>query len=108
MELKIIPIVSEKSYAQAQRGMYVFNVPLTATKLAIKRAVAAQYNVTVEGFTTLITNGKVKRTFRKGGSYIKGTRNDSKKAYVRLGEGQSIPVFPEAEKAKPAKSEEKK
>ena len=100
MELKIIPLISEKSYAQAQTGTYVFNVPTTASKLAVKNAVAKQFNVTVTSITTAITKGKVKRTYRKGGAWTKGTRSDSKKAYIRLAEGQSIPMFAEADKEK--------
>ena len=103
MELKVIPIVSEKSYAQAQTGTYVFKVPKTANKLDIKRAVAQQFKVSVVGVTTNITKGKVMRTFRKKGAWVNGTRTDSKKAYVRLAEGDTIPVFAEAEKAKETK-----
>ncbi len=100
MELKIIPLISEKSYAQAKAGTYVFSIPTTASKLAVKNAVAKQFNVTVTSITTAITKGKVKRTYRKGGAWAKGTRNDSKKAYVRLAEGQSIPVFAATEEKK--------
>lgn len=100
MELKLIPIVTEKSYAQSHNGIYVFNVPLTANKLDIKRAVAAQFSVEVVNVTTNVTNGKVMRTFRKKGAWTTGTRSDSKKAYVRLAKGQSLPFFAEAEKEK--------
>jgi large subunit ribosomal protein L23 len=108
MELKIIPLISEKSYAQAQTGTYVFNIPSTASKLAVKNAVAKQYSVEVTSVTTAITKGKVKRSYRKGGAWTKGTRKDSKKAYVRLAKGQTIPVFNNAEAEKPAAAKEKK
>ena len=107
MELRIIPVVSEKSYAQAQTGTYTFKVPTTANKQQVAAAVAKQYDVTVTSVTSIITKGKVKRTYRKGGASVTGTRSDVKKAYVRLAQGQSIPVFEGAE-ADTAKKAEKK
>lgn len=100
MELKIIPRISEKSYAQAANGMYIFNVPLKATKLQVADAVAKQFDVTVVGVNTVLAKGKVKRSYRKGGAAVVGKRANVKKAYVRLAEGQSIPVFAEAEQEK--------
>ncbi len=105
MELKIHPRISEKTYAQAQNGMYVFDVPVRANKQQITDAVAKQYDVTVVDVNTVLAKGKVKKSYRKGGSPVVGKRNDVKKAYVRLAEGQTIPVFAEADAGK---SEEKK
>lgn len=99
MELKIIPRVSEKTYAQAQAGTYVFDVPKTATKQQITQAVAKRYDVQVVSVNTIVAKGKVKQGVRKGGARVTGKRGDAKKAYVRLAEGQSLPVFAEAEKA---------
>jgi large subunit ribosomal protein L23 len=93
MELQITPIVSEKSYAQAQVGTYAFTVPTIANKKQIADAVAKQFDVTVTGVTTAITKGKVKRAYRKKGTSVTGTRKDVKKAYVRLTEGQTIAAF---------------
>jgi large subunit ribosomal protein L23 len=97
MELKIIPRISEKTFAQAQAGMYVFDVPRRATKQQIADAVAKQYSVGVVDVNTIVAKGKVKRAHRKGGSPVLGKRVDVKKAYVRLAEGQTIPVFDEKE-----------
>ena len=108
MELKVIPVVSEKSYALSHNGIYVFNIPLTASKLDVKRAVAAQYGVEVVNVTSNVTKGKVMRTFRKKGAWTTGTRSDSKKAYVRLAQGQTLPIFAEADKAAAAAAKEKK
>jgi large subunit ribosomal protein L23 len=107
MELKIYPRVSEKTYAQAQTGMYVFDVPKRATKQQITNAVAKQYSVEVVGVNTIVVKGKVKKSYRKGGAPVVGRRKDVKKAYVRLAEGQSIPVFAEAEAAATDKTDEK-
>lgn len=95
MELKIYPRMSEKTYAQAQAGMYVFDVPKRATKQQITEAVAKQYDVKVVDVNTITTKGKVKKAYRKGGAPVVGKRSDAKKAYVRLAEGQTIPVFKE-------------
>lgn len=95
MELKIYPRISEKTFAQAQNGMYVFDVPTRATKQQITDAVAKQYSVNVVDVNTIVAKGKVKKSYRKGGAPVVGKRKDVKKAYVRLGEGQTIPVFEE-------------
>jgi large subunit ribosomal protein L23 len=96
MDLKIIPRISEKTYAQAQAGMYVFDVPKTATKAQITDAVAKRYDVKVVDVNTVIAKGKVKQSVRKGGARVTGRRNDVKKAYVRLAEGATLPFFTEA------------
>lgn len=95
MELKIYPRISEKTFAQAQTGMYVFDVPVRATKQQITDAVAKQYSVDVVDVNTMLAKGKVKKSYRKGGAPVIGKRRDVKKAYVRLAEGNTIPVFEE-------------
>lgn len=98
MELKIFPRISEKTYAEAHSGIYVFEVPKRATKQQITEAVAKQYSVNVVDVNTVVVKGKAKRAVRKGGAMVKGKRSDIKKAYVRLAAGQSIPVFADEEK----------
>jgi len=95
MELKIYPRISEKTFAQAQAGTYVFDVPTRATKQQITDAVKKQYSVEVVDVNTVLAKGKVKKSYRKGGAPVVGKRRDVKKAYVRLAEGNSIPVFEE-------------
>lgn len=92
----MIPRISEKAYAQSQNNVYVFNVPLTFNKQQISAAVSEQFGVTVIGIKTLVQNGKAVR-FNRGKRHNPGTtkRNDSKKAYVTLAEGDSIKVFDE-------------
>ncbi|HSW81666.1 MAG TPA: 50S ribosomal protein L23 [Candidatus Saccharimonas sp.] len=97
MELKVIPRMSEKSYAQSQAGVYIFNVPTTATKQMIADAVAKQFSVEVVTVNIVLAKGKVKKSYRKGGAPVIGKRRNVKKAYVRLAEGNSIPVFAAAE-----------
>lgn len=107
MELRIHPRISEKTFAQAQAGTYVFDVPKRATKQQITDAVAKQFAVEVVAVNTVLAKGKVKKAYRKGGAATIGKRSDVKKAYVRLAEGQSIPVFNTEESAAPAPEEKK-
>ena len=92
--ISVIPRATEKAYAQSQRNVYVFNVPLTANKQEIVAAVESQFDVKVTGIKTLVQSGKAVR-FSRGKNRHPGTTNrkDSKKAYVTLAEGNSIQVF---------------
>ena len=101
--ISVIPRATEKAYAQSQRNVYVFNVPLTANKQEIAAAVEAQFEVKVTGIKTLVQSGKAVR-FSRGKNRYPGTTNrkDSKKAYVTLAEGSSIQVFEQ-----PAEEEKK-
>ena len=101
--ISVIPRATEKAYAQSQRNVYVFNVPLTANKQEIGAAVETQFDVKVTGIKTLVQSGKAVR-FSRGKNRHPGTTNrkDSKKAYVTLAEGNSIQVFEQ-----PAEEEKK-
>ncbi len=79
------PVVTEKSMLASEKGQVTFKVPLTASKKDIKLAVEAIFGVKVEGVNTLRQNGKMKR-FR---GHL-GSRQDYKKAIVKLAEGQNI------------------
>lgn len=96
--LFVHPRATEKAYAQSQKGVYVFNVPLEANKNDIVASVEAQYGVKVTGVKTLVQSGKAVR-FSRGKRRYPGTTNrvDTKKAYVTLAEGDSIQVFAEQE-----------
>ncbi len=99
--MTIKPRISEKAYNQSEtRNVYVFQVPLEASKAAIKQAVEKQFDVTVLLVNTTITKGKTKRQFQKRGRAIAGSRNDIKKAYVTVKEGDTIAVFTGAEEEK--------
>lgn len=96
--LFIHPRATEKAYAQSQKNVYVFNVPLDSTKREIAASVEAEYGVKVVNVTTVIQNGKSVR-FSRGKNRYPGTttRKDTKKAYVTLAAGDSIKVFAEPE-----------
>jgi large subunit ribosomal protein L23 len=101
--ISVIPRATEKTYAQSQNNVYVFNVPLDANKQQIVSAVETQFEVKVTGIKTLVQKGKAVR-FSKGKNRHPGTttRKDSKKAYVTLADGDSIKVFDQ-----PAEGEKK-
>lgn len=94
------PRLSEKAYATSQAfNTFVFDVPKSANKHSVARAVEAQYDVAVEEVKVIVLKGKAKRTVRKGGKVAKGRQTDVKKAYVKLKAGNSLPIFAAVEEA---------
>jgi len=81
------PRVSEKTARLQESNQYVFEVATHATKADVKAAVEQLFSVTVEAVNVLNVKGKP-RSFRNRA----GRRNNWRKAYVRLAEGQSIDV----------------
>jgi large subunit ribosomal protein L23 len=86
----IEPIVSEKSYALLDRGVYTFRVDPRASKPEIHDAVEAIFKVKVVKVNTLNRPGKRKRN-RKSGTW--GSRADTKRAIVTLAAGERIELF---------------
>ena len=82
----IAPHVSEKSARIAMQGnQYVFRVRTDATKPEIRAAVEFMFEVKVDTVRVVNVIGKAKRFGR-----TPGRRQDWKKAYIRLVEGQQI------------------
>ena len=81
------PIITEKATMVSEANAVVFEVKKDASKPEIKEAVEAVFGVKVKAVNTTITKGKVKK-FRGR----PGVRNDVKKAYVTLEEGNTIDV----------------
>jgi large subunit ribosomal protein L23 len=81
------PVITEKATMASENGAVVFEVAIDANKPQIKEAVEALFGVKVKAVNTTITKGKQKR-FRGQ----MGRRNDVKKAYVTLAEGNTIDV----------------
>ena len=81
------PIITEKATMASEANAVVFQVRRDATKPLIKEAVEALFGVKVKAVNTTITKGKVKKFRGKT-----GVRNDVKKAYVTLEEGNTIDV----------------
>lgn len=81
------PIITEKTTIVAENNQVVFEVPMSASKPAIKEAIEQLFSVSVTAVNTLRVKGKTKR-FRGR----PGRRNDIKKAIVTLKDGDSIDI----------------
>jgi len=86
----VAPIVSEKSYALMEDGVYTFKVHPSASKPEIRDAVQSIFGVRVAKVNTLNRPGKRKRNRR---TFTYGKRPDTKRAIVTLAEGDSIDLF---------------
>ncbi|GAB1384964.1 50S ribosomal protein L23 [Melaminivora sp.] len=92
MQVLVAPIVSEKATMAAEKSNAVtFKVLQNATKPEIKAAVELLFKVEVKGVSVLNTKGKQKR-FGK----TMGRRDNVRKAYVLLKEGQELNLSGEA------------
>lgn len=98
--LALKPRMSEKTYGLSQeRNVYTFIVPMGTSKPQVAKAVAAQFGVGVVSTNMVTSKGKAKRTVRKRGRVSQGTQGTTKKAYVRLKAGDSLPIFAAVEEA---------
>jgi large subunit ribosomal protein L23 len=84
----LAPVVSEKSYSLLDQNAYTFQVHPDANKTEIRQAVEAIWSVRVVGVNTMNRKGKRKR-FR----FTQGRRPDTKRAIVKLAEGDKIEIF---------------
>jgi large subunit ribosomal protein L23 len=87
-DIIIAPVISEKTYSEADRGKYTFVVAPKATKPEIRRAVETIWGVRVRSVNTMKRRGKdVRRRL------VKGTRPDKRRAIVTLAAGEKISIF---------------
>jgi large subunit ribosomal protein L23 len=84
----IAPVVSEKSYALIDQNAYTFIVHPDANKTEIRHAVERIWGVKVTSVNTINRKGKAKRF-----QFTQGRRNDTKRAIVKLAEGDKIEIF---------------
>ena len=82
------PHVSEKAARLAATGTYVFQVPLNAEKVAIKKAVEGLYGVNVVAVRTVRIAGKPVNRSRHP-----AFRRATKKALVTIKKGQTINMY---------------
>jgi large subunit ribosomal protein L23 len=95
LNLLLAPHVTEKTAAAQQLGnQYTFRVRRDATRTEVRAAVELMFSVKVQGVQVLNEPGKARR-FGK----TPGRTQDTKKAYVRLAEGQTIDFESAAAKA---------
>ena len=86
MNVLLSPHVTEKtSLALQERNQYAFRVRRDATRTDVRRAVELMFDVKVEGVQVVNEPGKTRRFGNR-----RGRTQDSKKAYVRLAQGQTI------------------
>jgi large subunit ribosomal protein L23 len=84
-DLLLSPVVTEKSTAALEQNKITLKVRSDATKITVKQAVEAIFNVTVLAVNIVNTKGKTKR-FRG----VVGRKSDVKKAIVTLKEGDYV------------------
>jgi large subunit ribosomal protein L23 len=84
------PVVSEKSYALMENGVYIFVVAPEATRIDVRHAVEGAFGVRVAKVNTLNRKGKIRRNRRTN---TVGKRPDTKRAVVTLAGGDRIDLF---------------
>lgn len=93
MDIKIEPIVTEKATKLTDKlNRYTFRVSPQANKFQIKALVEKLYEVKVVNVNTAVVRGKNKSRWTKSG-LLKGSTTSYKKAYVTVGEGQTIDFY---------------
>ena len=85
------PLITEKATRALELNQYTFEVDHRAAKPEIKAAVEQLFDVRVVGVSTMNPPRRTRRVGR-----FAGRRSQVKKAVVRLAEGSTIQLFPEA------------
>jgi len=89
-DIILAPVVSEKSYALMDQGVYTFYVHPDASKPEIHDAVEVIFGKKVVKVNTAVRKGKVQRSRKSNRS---GKRPDTKRALVTLAAGERIEFF---------------
>ena len=93
MDITITPIVTEKATKLTEKlNRYTFRVSPQANKAEIKSLVEKLYGVKVVSVNTAVVRGKKKRRWTKSG-LLRGKSNSYKKAFITVGEGQTIDFY---------------
>ena len=87
-EIIIRPIITENTYDMMEEGVYTFEVAKDSTKVEVRQAIEALFNVHVTKVNTLNVKSKPKRLRQQPGR----TRT-WKKAMDTLAEGETIELF---------------
>jgi large subunit ribosomal protein L23 len=87
-DIIVKPVISEKSYSDAEKGKYTFVVAAKATKPDIRRAVEQIWGVKVRSVNTMYRRGKEVRR-----RLVRGMRPGSRRAIVTLAPGEKISIF---------------
>jgi len=89
-DIVLSPVVSEKSYELLEANVYTFHVHPRASKPEIRDAIESLFDVTVLKVNTMNRKGKRRRN-RRSPSY--GRKPDTKRALVKLAQGDEIELF---------------
>jgi large subunit ribosomal protein L23 len=84
----LAPWITEASTAAAELNKYIFRVTRDATKVQIKKAIEALYQIKVISVKTINVGGKKRMRGR-----VEGQTASYKKAIVTVKEGESIDLF---------------
>jgi large subunit ribosomal protein L23 len=84
----LAPLVTEKSAHLTDQGVYVFKVPLSATRITVGKAFKELYKVTPAKVNIVRVHGKPHRFGRQISQ-----RSDWKKALISLPKGQRVDIF---------------
>lgn len=90
MTVILRPLISEKSMALTQTGLYTFEVGRDSTKPQIAKLVAEKFKVTVVSVHTINRAGKVKTQRTRKGYF---NQPHLKKALVKVKKGDKIALF---------------
>lgn len=89
-DIIISPLITEKgAFSRDKYNYYVFKVRKDANKKEIKWAIENLYKVKVERVRTSIVKPKPRRLRHR----LYGRTSSWKKAYVKLKEGETIPLY---------------
>jgi large subunit ribosomal protein L23 len=92
--MKLTPVLTEKSLIDAKEGHFTFKVNRNLTKVDIKRVIEKAFDVHVTSVRTANSIARTKKNNRGKRSAIKAY----KKAWVKLGDKESIDIFEEKTK----------
>ena len=85
------PLITEKNSLMAEKGIYVFEVSLKASKTTIREHIERYFEVKTMSVKTSIGRKRGRRL--RGGRGQHGAGRYWKKAFVRLRPGEQITAF---------------
>ena len=88
-QVLVRPLITEKNnLARELRNEVVFEIHPDANKVQVRQAVKQLFGVDVTDVRTIAKTGKIRRVGNRA-----GYRADTKKAVVRIADGQNIDFF---------------
>jgi len=89
-EIKVKPLITEKSFDKANKGWYSFLVEKKVNKNQARKAIEKTFSVNVTEIRSVVKKGKNKRSWK---TRRLSRQNDSKKIMVKLAKDQKIEIF---------------